>query len=88
MNKKKVNLNQKLNSLLHDTLKSRGLTLSDAAEHVGVSYIYMASISNGARKIVGLKLEKQRKLAAFLGISMVDFFMLAGMLRPEDMTGA
>lgn len=70
---------------IHAENKKRGWTLHDTAKVLGVSHIYMASLSNGARPFSGLKLEKQRKLAAFLGISMIDFFLMIGVLRREDL---
>ena len=63
----------------------QGWTLADIAKYLGISYIHMASLSNGARKISGLSIEKQRALAKFLGISMVEFFLLCGLLRQEDL---
>ncbi len=85
MNCKRKRNNMDLVNLLHGTLRVKGLTLADIARHLEVSYIYMASLSNGARPLSGLKLEKQRKLATFLGISMIDFFLMIGVLRREDL---
>jgi transcriptional regulator with XRE-family HTH domain len=79
------NPEQQLINCIHSALKANRLTLSDVAAYLGISYIHMASMSNGARKISGLKIEKQRKLAKFLGITMVQFFVLCGLLREEDL---
>lgn len=76
---------QPLVALIHTQMKIKGWTLADVANHLGVSYIYVASLSSGARKISGLGIEKQRTLAQFLGISMVEFFVLCGLLREEDL---
>lgn len=76
---------QPLVVLIHSKMKLHGWTLADVATQLGVSYIYAASLSNGARKISGLGIEKQRVLAKLLDISMVDFFVLCGLLRPEDL---
>jgi len=81
---KKPNQYQQLINRIHGETKMRGWTLADTANLIGISYIYMASLTNGARKISSLSLDKQRKLAKFLGISLVDFFLQCGMLRPED----
>lgn len=83
--KHKCNPNQHLIKLIHSTLKLQGWTLVDIAKHLGISYIHMASLSNGARKISGLSIEKQRALAEFLSISMIEFFLLCGVLRQEDL---
>lgn len=86
MNRKKNrNPNKNLMDMLHNTLSVRGMKLADVANILGISYIHMASLSNGARQISGLKLDKQRKLAAFLGITMVDFLLMSGVLRQEDL---
>jgi len=85
--KNKHNQNEPVSNLIHATARSKGWTLSDLAIHLGLSYIYLASLSNGARKISGLNIEKQRALAEFLGISMIEFFLLCGLLRNEDLVG-
>lgn len=76
---------QHLINMIHSAMKMQGWTLSDVAQCLGISYVHMASLSNGARKISGLSIEKQRTLAKFLGISMVEFFLLCGLLRQEDL---
>ena len=80
------NPQQQLINLVHLTMKQHGWTLADVARYLGISYIYMASLSNGARKISGLSIEKQRELARLLGITMIQFFLLCGLLRQEDLT--
>ena len=69
---------------IHAETKMRGWNLHNTAQELGISHIYLASLTSGARKVSGLSLEKQRKLAKFLGISLVEFFMQCGILRPED----
>lgn len=83
--KQKPNPSQELINLIHNMLKMKGWTLADIARHLGISHIYMCSLSNGARKISGLSIEKQRVLAQFLGISMIKFYLLCGVLRKEDL---
>lgn len=82
--KQKINRYQHLINMIHAATKLRGWTLADTARHLGISYIYMASLSNGARKLSGLSPEKQRVLAQFVGISLVEFFLMCGVLQPED----
>lgn len=79
------NPEQDLINCIHAALRAKRLTLTDVAAYLGISYIHMASMSNGARKISGLKIEKQRALSQFLGLSMIDFFLLCGVLRQEDL---
>lgn len=69
---------------IHTELKRRDWTLRELADLLHISYIYMASISNGARKLSGLSTVKQRMLAEFLGISLVEFYLKCGLLQPED----
>lgn len=82
--KQKNNPYQNLINMIHAVTRMRGWTLADTAKFLGISHVYMTSITCGARKISGLRTDKQRALARFLGISMVEFFLMAGILRPED----
>ena len=87
-NKHKINPQKQLINLIHNEVRNRGVTLRDLAEHLKLSYIYMTSITCGARKVTGLSLENQRKLADFVGISMVEFLLLSGVLCEEDFNSA
>lgn len=82
-NQKTIEAQQLINHI-HSETKKRGWTLRDTASNLGISHIYLTSLTCGARKISGLGLQKQRELAKFLGISMVEFFMMCGVLRTED----
>ena len=85
MNHSKKSLeSQELINAIHNENRRRGWNLQDSARHLGISHIHMASLTNGARKISGLKRAKQRILADFLGISLVDLFLFCGILRRED----
>lgn len=77
---------QHLINRIHSENRLRGNTLQDLAKHLGISHIHMSSLSNGARKLSGLAPEKQRVLAKYLRVSMVEFYLAIGMLRPEDFT--
>lgn len=81
---KQKNAAQSLVNQLHAVIRSKCMTLRDIADLLGISYIYMASLSSGARQLSALNIEKQRKLADFLGITMIDFYLQCGMLRDED----
>lgn len=82
----KRNPQQHLINQIHSTMKLQGWTLAEVANHLGISYIHMASLSNGARKLSGLGIDKQRALAKFLGITMIEFFLQCGLLRQEDLS--
>lgn len=75
---------QQLTNILRDEASKRGMTVREIAELLGISHVHLSSLINGARKISGLNPQKQRKLAKFLRISMVDFFLMCGVLRQED----
>ena len=83
--KQNNNPEQELINCIHSALKTKRITLTDVAANLGISYIHMASMSSGARKISGLRIEKQRALSKFLGLSMIEFFQMCGVLRPEDL---
>lgn len=83
--KRNQHQHQILINLIHSTMSLKGWTLAEVAKHLGISHVYMASLSNGARKLSGLDIEKQRILAKLLGISMVEFFLYCGLLRQEDL---
>ena len=86
MSKKLKNLKeQHLINKIKSATKSRGLTLRDTAAELGISHVHLASMTSGARKLTGLSIDKQRALAKFVGISMLDFFLMTGMLRYEDL---
>lgn len=76
---------QQLINILRDEASKRGMTVREIAELLGVSHVHLSSLINGARKISGLNPQKQRKLAKFLGISMLEFLVMCEVLRPEDL---
>ena len=71
--------------LIHFETQDRGWTLKDTADELQISHVYMASLTSGARKLSGLNINKQRALAKFLRISMLDFLLMIGVLRQEDL---
>ncbi|MFZ3262272.1 MAG: helix-turn-helix transcriptional regulator [Thiobacillus sp.] len=75
---------QQLINMIHAATRLRGWTLRETADEIGISHVYLASMTCGARKLSGLALGKQRKLAKFIGISMVDFFLMCGVLCRDD----
>ena len=83
--KPKNNPCQALIDRIHSENRKRGYTLHDLAGELGISHIYMASLTNGARQLSGLAIEKQRVLARYLRLSMLEFFLMIGVLRTEDM---
>lgn len=75
---------QQLINLLRDETSKRGMTVLDVAEQLGISHVHLNSLLNGVRKVSGLDPQKQRKLARFLGVSMLEFLVMCEVLRPED----
>ena len=71
---------------IHAEKRRRQWNLADLGRHLGISHVYMSSLSNGARQLSSLKIEKQRKLARFLGMSLVDLQLECGTLTPADFT--
>jgi len=85
MKVKRINPHQTLINRIHAATKLRGWTLVDTAEMLGISHVYLTAITSGARKLSGLNIEKQRELAKFIDISMLDFYLSIGVLREEDL---
>jgi len=86
MNSNKKNLRgQQLIDKIHTATKKRGWTLRETAAELKISHVHLTSMTSGARKLTGLKPEKQRALAEFVGISMLDFYLMTGLLRYEDL---
>lgn len=76
---------QQLINILRDVASKRGMTVREVAELLGISHVHLSSLINGARKTSGLNPQKQRELAKFLGISMLEFLVMCEVLRPEDL---
>ena len=66
-------------------LSRHDMSVQDAAVTLGISYTHLASMINGHRRFSGLTPEKQTRIAKFLGISKIQFFVLIGMLSPKDL---
>ena len=76
--------NPELINAIHSENRRRGWNLARLAGHIGISHIYMASLTNGARPLSALGLDKKRKLADYLGVSLIDLLLECGTLRGED----
>ena len=70
---------------IHSENRRRNMTMAELADDLGISHIYMYSLSNGARPLSALSIEKQRKLAAYLRMPVLDFLVACGSLKPEDL---
>lgn len=76
---------QQLINLLRDEASKRGMTVREVAGQMGISHVHLNSLISGVRKVSGLNSQKQRELAKFLGISMLEFLVMCEVLRPEDL---
>ncbi len=79
-----INILELINAI-HCENRRRGLTMAELADDLGISHIYMYSLSNGARPLSALSIEKQRKLAAYLRMPLLDFLVACGALNPDDL---
>ena len=75
---------QRLIELVQQHLAKLRLPERAAAEAVGVTTIYWAALTNGHRKLSALPREKMQRLADFVGISVVQAYMLADLFSPAD----
>ncbi|MDD2721936.1 MAG: hypothetical protein PHH47_11580 [Gallionella sp.] len=82
--KQQIKKSQKLINLIRSEVANRGESLVDLAKYLDISYIHMTSLTGGARDWAGLKQHKQRRLAAYLGISLVELYRLSGILLEND----
>jgi transcriptional regulator with XRE-family HTH domain len=62
----------------------RGLQDRAIADIVGVTQIYWNSLANGNRQIKSLGKEKLQKIAEFLGLPLVQIYLLAELFTAED----
>jgi len=86
MSRNRKNLKeQQLIEKIHNAVKDRGWTLRDMAAAIEVSHVHLASMTSGARKLSGLQPKKQRALCEIIGISMLDFYLMVGLLRHDDL---
>ena len=66
-------------------LDNKKMTVQQAATELNLSYIYLSSLLNGARRFSGLSSDKMDRLSAFLNIRKSEMFVLCGLLSPEDL---
>lgn len=75
-----------LSDLIAQRLATLGITQVDYATRLGVERSVLHNILSGKAKLP--KEPFRRRLAADLGITVLDIFLMAGELRPEDIPGA
>lgn len=61
-----------------------GLTTQQAAVAVTLSQPYFQALLSGTRPIQGISEDIKRKLADWLGVSLVDVYIMAEQLQPND----
>lgn len=69
---------------LIQVMDSKSHTRHDLASIFGLSYIHLTSLINGIREFSGLGIDKQRKIADYMGISFAQFYIYMGVLQPAD----
>ncbi|MEW6772348.1 MAG: helix-turn-helix transcriptional regulator [Bacillota bacterium] len=61
-----------------------GLNKYDLSREAGITYQYLAALSNGSRPVTGISHDKLRRIAGFLNMTFVQVLMLAEIVIPGD----
>lgn len=69
---------------LRDRIVERGLTKKEAAAELGFAYVHLLSLCKDVRRFSALKRDKMAALAKFLGVPLVNCYLLAGEFGPTD----
>lgn len=69
---------------IREVMRKKGENLHNLSDKMGISYIHMTFMMSGARNFLGLDMDKQRALADYIGVSFSQFYIYAGVLKPED----
>ena len=86
-NRTETNTSLKGGALIEALIAKAGAMVIDKytlAEKVGITYPYLCAISNGRRPVDGVREDKLRLMAEFLGLTFVQVLMLAGKVSPSD----
>lgn len=70
--------------MIKKAIIERGLQDRAIADIVGVTQIYWNSLANGNRQIKSLGKEKLQKIAEFLGLPLIQVYLLAEAFTAED----
>jgi transcriptional regulator with XRE-family HTH domain len=74
----------RLIKMIRKVIIERGLQDRTIADIVGVTQIYWNSLANGNRQIKSLGKEKLQKIAEFLGLPLIQVYLLAEHFTAED----
>jgi transcriptional regulator with XRE-family HTH domain len=74
----------RLIKMIKKAIIERGLQDRAIADIVGVTQIYWNSLANGNRQIKSLGKEKLQKIAEFLGLPLIQVYLLAEAFTAED----
>ncbi|MBF9243133.1 helix-turn-helix transcriptional regulator [Pseudomonas syringae pv. tomato] len=74
----------RLIKMIKKAIIERGLQDRAIADIVGVTQIYWNSLANGNRQIKSLGKEKLQKIAEFLGLPLIQVYLLAEHFTAED----
>lgn len=74
----------RLIKMIKKAIVERGLQDRAIADIVGVTQIYWNSLANGNRQIKSLGKEKLQKIAEFLGLPLIQVYLLSELFTAED----
>lgn len=75
----------RLLELIQRRLKERGMAEKAVPGLLGVTGVYWTSLANGTRRLSGLPREKMKRLADWIGISVLQAYLLADLYELEDL---
>ena len=61
-----------------------GITKKQAAATLGFSYVHLLSLCKDVRQFAALRREKMASLAEFLGVPLINCYVMAGNFAPSD----
>lgn len=75
---------QRLINMIRVEVINQSLPERHPADLMGITPVYWNSLANGHRPIARLPKEKLQRLAEFLGVPLIQIYILSGHFQPED----